>query len=91
MKKTYQKPAIAIEDFVLNQFIAGSCSIDTNHAEDCFDIWKSGGMDGVSGDIKWQIESGNYFLDTYTACVNVPNEEADGICYHTQGSPLFTS
>lgn len=30
MKKQYRKPEIAIEDFVLNQFIAGSCTVKTN-------------------------------------------------------------
>mgnify|MGYP000386978018 CR=1 FL=1 len=33
MKKQYRKPEIAIEDFVLNQFIAGSCTVKTNLRE----------------------------------------------------------
>lgn len=91
MKKAYQKPAIAIENFVLNQFIAGSCTLKMNHSETCYEDWEDSGMSGASGDIKWQITVQNFFLDTYSSCFNVPDEETDGVCYHTQGSPLFQS
>ena len=36
MKKQYRKPEIAIEDFVLNQFIAGSCTVKTNLRDTCY-------------------------------------------------------
>ena len=34
MKKKYSKPCIAVENFVLQEFIAGSCSVKMNYAND---------------------------------------------------------
>ena len=82
IRKTYEKPRIAIEDFVLNQFIAGSCSIKTN-------------------DDGWEAELAEKDPFTYAGyiagqfaeaiqCAFDADDDNDGICYHTQGSPLFT-
>lgn len=94
MKKAYQKPEIAIENFLLNQFIAGSCSAKINLSDgSCFDAWYSGGMQGVSPDIKWQIENQLLFLTGSELCQKIvpPGESTDGVCYFTQGNALFQS
>ena len=91
MKKVYQKPEIAVENFLLNQFIAGSCSIKMNQSESCYNDWEAGGMTGASPDIVWQIQNQNLFLDGYATCSKSPNEPTDGVCYFTQGTALFQS
>ena len=76
MKKQYRKPEIAIEDFVLNQFIAGSANYDEWGKElDQFTLAA--------------IEAGQ-FIEKLSCTVNA-DDDNDTICYHTQGSPLFQS
>ena len=64
MKKQYRKPEIAIEDFVLNQFIAGSCTVKTNLRDTCYsanyDEW-SKELDPFSGKIVVQ-KNGKKFV-----------------------------
>lgn len=83
MRKTYEKPRIAIEDFVLNQFIAGSCSVKTNGREQS--EWY-GELDSFT---QAAVDAGQ-FAEVIN-CAFSADDDNDGICYHTQGSPLFTS
>lgn len=89
MKKSYDKPRVAIEDFVLNQFIAGSCSVKTNLRDSCYadnrDTWFSQ-LDPFT---QAAINAGQ-FADTLGCSLNA-DDDNDTICYHTQGSPLFQS
>lgn len=83
MRKTYEKPRIAIEDFVLNQFIAGSCSVKTNGKEQS--EWY-GELDPFT---QAAVDAGQ-FADVI-GCERNADDDNDTLCYHTQGSPLFTS
>lgn len=89
MKKQYRKPEIAIEDFVLNQFIAGSCTVKTNLRDTCY----SANYDEWSKELDpftlAAIKAGQ-FIEKLSCAVNA-DDDNDKICYHTQGSPLFQS
>lgn len=89
MKKQYRKPEIAIEDFVLNQFIAGSCTVKTNLRDTCY----SANYDEWSKELDpftlAAIKAGQ-FIEKLSCTVNADDDD-DKICYHTQGSPLFQS
>lgn len=91
MKKQYRKPEIAIEDFVLNQFIAGSCTVKTNLRDNCFldnyNVWSNSEL--LDPFTKAAIEAGQ-FIDTLRCKVNA-DDDNDTICYHFQGNPLFQS
>ena len=62
MKKKYSKPCIAVENFVLQEFIAGSCSVKMNYANDtCVteDKLTTGGIDDkLAAQIKAIIQAG---------------------------------
>lgn len=87
MRKAYDKPRIAIEDFVLNQYIAGSCSVATRgktFLEVADDLNKAGYL------LAGAAVAGGQFGDKMV-CEKDANSDGDTLCYHTQGSPLFTS
>ncbi len=89
MKKQYRKPEIAIEDFVLNQFIAGSCTVKTNLRDNCYSDNYEEWSKLLDPFTKAAIEAGQ-FIDTLS-CTLDADDDNDAICYHTQGSPLFQS
>ena len=70
MKKQYRKPEIAIEDFVLNQFIAGSCTVKTNLRDTCY----SANYDEWSKELDpftlAAIEAGQFIENL--SCTNLP-------------------
>ena len=59
MKKAYEAPKIAVENFVLNPFTAA-------------------------------IIAAGQFAGMLNCSLNA-DDDNDTLCYHTQGSPLFTS
>ena len=65
MKKQYRKPEIAIEDFVLNQFIAGSCTVKTNLRDTCYS----------ANYYEWSKE-----LDTFTFVPVIANKDKTELC-----------
>ena len=87
MRKAYDKPRIAIEDFVLNQYIAGTCTVGTRNKS----------KEQVATDLAIlgyflaaeAVHAGQFGL--HMTCSTDANLDNDTICYHTQGSPLFTS
>lgn len=81
MKKVYKAPQIAVENFVLNEFIAGSCKVPTRNNSD----WYSD-LDPFT---QAAIDAGQFAAELN--CSFDADDDNDTICYHTQGSPLFTS
>lgn len=78
MKKTYVKPALAVESFVLSQSIALGCKIPgegANMGKPGFGSWDNCG---------WDVGGASYWLETSSICQipMKPGEDLDGICYH---------
>lgn len=94
MKKEYSKPCIAVENFLLQEFIAGSCNVKMNYANgDCVTIEKltDGGVNAtLAKQIAGLIKTDNYF--TYS-CENVYDgtDASDGYCYFTAANAIFVS
>ena len=84
MRKPYAKPAIAIENFTLNQFIA-SCTIKTRNNNN----WKEDLLE-YSPYFHNLIEATKQFAAALDCEVDA-DEHMDTLCYHTSTSPLFTS
>lgn len=82
MKKSYTKPQIVFESFVLSTNIAGNCEVKTwtpNSGTCAYPV--------TEGDFTWNI-----FLDSVTACTTTQAEGDYGVCYHTfENSSLFNS
>lgn len=83
-RKAYAKPRIAVEDFVLNQFIAGSCQIKTK---------EEGWMDLLDNSPLYadMMKEGFFVTGVVNSCARLYALDDDTLCYHNQGSPLFTS
>lgn len=85
-RKAYAKPSIAVEDFVLNEFIAGSCRVQ---------VAKAGAKDQLKKIPLYaeMIESGYFSRNIVEPCTIYVNDD-DILCYHTQGGargPLIAS
>ena len=96
MKKKYSKPCIAVENFVLQEFIAGSCSVKMNYANDtCVteDKLTTGGIDDrLAAQIKGIIHEYQYFQSTSTCSKEYKGTDAtDGVCYFTATNAIFAS
>ena len=85
MRKAYSKPRIAIEDFVLNQYIAGSCTVTTRNKTKAQIVTDLAGYPFVQA-----VVAAGQFADVMGCALNA-DDDNDTLCYHTQGSPLFTS
>lgn len=83
MKKVYKAPQIAVENFVLNEFIAGSCKVPTRNKD------KEEWYELLDPFTQAAVDMGQFAGDL--GCVYDADDDNDTICYHTQGSPLFTS
>lgn len=86
MRKPYAKPAIAIENFTLNQFIA-SCEINVmlpNWRED---------LKSKNRLVYTAITKTQQFVDMLGCNVHADTvtDNTDTLCYHTSSSPLFGS
>lgn len=84
MKKIYEKPLIAIENYVLSQTIA-SCETKIGFSNsDCVSA------DDDAPDGFRNLAGSGFFTGecTYEPDVEDPN---DSICYHTSASLMFTS
>lgn len=90
-RKVYAKPRIAVEDFVMNQFIAGSCNINIRE-----------GNEAVVAQMKniplyADMIGAGYFaagVQTDSGACNLYVKGDDLFCYHTQGGrsgPLIAS
>ncbi|MBE6919310.1 MAG: hypothetical protein E7469_06475 [Ruminococcaceae bacterium] len=81
MKKTYTKPQICFESFVMNTNIAGSCELDTplpSSTESC----------------GYPIQGAVVFVEGITGCTYKPqNGVYNGFCYHVpiESKNLFNS
>ena len=84
MKKKYSKPCIAVENFVLQEFIAGSCSVKMNYANDtCVteDKLTTGGIDDkLAAQIKGIIHEYQYFQSTSTCSNEYKGTDAPMVC-----------
>ena len=81
MKKLYETPQIAVENFMLNEFIAGSCQVPTRGNDDWYLE-----LDPFT---RAAIDAGQFAAELN--CMLNADDDNDTLCYHTQGSPLFTS
>ena len=77
MKKQYSKPSIFIEDFAINQYIAGSCSGDgmtqVKHAMySCYITIKDDTADSGYSKI----------FNQYPCDMSLEDDQNNGICYH---------
>ena len=85
-RKAYAKPLIAVEDFTLNQFIAG-CTINTKEAN-----WKTQLMYhdylAYAAVVRTNQFTGELGCDVHA---DVVTDDMDTLCYHTSTSPLFGS
>lgn len=85
MKKTYEKPMVAIENFILSQAISACETIKINHGSAACVL-----QDPDSG--KWMLTFAiqGYFIDGCKPSAEGMTDN-DGICYHTSISSAFTS
>lgn len=85
-RKTYAKPLIAVEDFTLNQFIAG-CTINTKQSD-----WRQQLMHHDYLMYTAMVRS-NHFTGELGCTVHADTitDDMDTLCYHTSTSPLFGS
>lgn len=85
MKKTYQKPHMAVELFALTQSIA-SCNIKIGSTDsDCVIADSSS-----TGPMKDFAYSGWFLSGSCTESAE-GMEDTDGICYHTNANAAFSS
>ena len=83
-RKAYAKPSIAVEDFVMNQFIAGFCNISIKQAG-----WKE--KLTAASPLYADIVKAGYFAEGIAASCTLLATSDDILCYHTQGGPLIAS
>ena len=96
MKKKYSKPCIAVENFVLQEFIAGSCSVKMNYANDtCVTLGKleDNGIDPVLAKQIYGIIVDDKFFQSTSTCSNEykGTDATDGVCYFTATNAIFAS
>ena len=96
MKKKYSKPCIAVENFVLQEFIAGSCSVKMNYANDtCVSVDKltKAGIDKkLAEQINGMIAVDKFFQSTPTCSYEYKGtDQTDGVCYFTATNAIFAS
>ena len=94
MKKEYSKPCIAVENFLLQEFIAGSCNVKMNYANDnCVSVSKLE-QAGVNSILAAQI-AGLVVTDKFfsSSCSNQYSgtDASDGYCYFTAANAIFAS
>lgn len=84
MKKTYVKPQVVFESFILSTNIAGNCGNPTHTPAygTCAYEWE----EEFVGTVK-------VFLDSMSACETTKEDGSNGICYHvpTDTTRLFNS
>lgn len=89
MKKTYVKPALAVESFVLSQSIALSCGVPGDGTS----LGKPNHSDRVV--CGWDVDGIIAWLDGNNVCTYPvgPNTEFDGVCYNnpSSGTTIFAS
>lgn len=88
MKKKYEKPLIAVENYVLTQTIA-DCGVKIGFADRYCVIDDNDAPRGFR-----DLASIGYFTASGSGCFFEPSSNQDGydkICYHTQAAMLFTS
>lgn len=85
-RKPYAKPAIAIEDFTINQFIAG-CDINIRE-----EGWEAK-FKATNRLLYTAMVKSNQFAGELDCLVHadVKTSDMDTLCYHTSTSPLFGS
>ena len=94
MKRVYSKPCIAVENFVLQDSIAASCSatINIGTVQNCDDTVIEGIDSGLAAQIMGLVNLG-YFTDSSSCSSPYSNESdsTDKICYFTSANNLFSS
>lgn len=87
MKKAYEKPMVAIENFILSQAISACDNIKVNHGNAACVL-----QDPDSNTKKWMVTFAKqgYFIDGCDLNASGMDTE-DGICYHTSIVSAFTS
>ena len=94
MKRVYSKPCIAVENFVLQDSIAASCSatINIGTTKSCSDTVIEGIDSSLAAQIMVFVNMG-YFTDS-SLCKSPYSNESDStdkICYFTSANNLFSS
>lgn len=88
MKRTYQKPQIAFESFVLTQNIATNCGDYSNSTT-------GKPSHGEQGSCGWQVDGfGVIWVDQQSGCSVFygPDDEVCGVCYNSpSGNGIFAS
>lgn len=73
-RKVYAKPCIAVEDFVLNQFIAGPCQVSVRKVKfSDVPLYKD------------MLGAGYFAAGVQPNCALYLSQYDDSLCYHTQG------
>lgn len=87
MKKTYEKPLVAVENFVLSQAISAcDIKIGPNGSSNCV----IADTDSTSDMVNYAIS--NWFISKVCYITAIDTESHDSICYHTStGVGAFTS
>lgn len=86
MKKTYEKPLVAVENFVLSQAIS-ACDIKIGLKNSQCVI---NDVDSTSHMVNYAATG--WFLNTYCTNTAVDTDNDDKMCYHTStGYGAFTS
>ena len=80
MKKTYTKPQICFESFVMNTNIAGSCELDTP-------------LPSYEANCGYPTRGGVVFVEGTQCTTYPPDGMHDGFCYHVpiESKNLFNS
>ena len=85
MKKTYVKPALAVESFVLSQSIAAGCGAAGSG-------WELGKPNQSSiQSCGWNVDEIIIWLEGRNVCTDMqlpPETGYEGVCYHTPESGL---
>lgn len=94
MRKTYSKPCIAVENFLIQDSIAAGCAakINLGNSDSCTDTTIEGYNASLQAQILGWVNMG-YFPDT-TICKTKyfgADDASDGICYFTAANNVFRS
>ncbi len=87
MKRAYQKPTLEVESFAITQQITSCSGIKIGFSDASCVL--------SDPDATWQMKNyakeEGWFIDTKCHTNAIGMGENDGICYHTNASPAFTS
>ena len=86
MKRAYQKPTLEVESFAITQQITSCSRIKIGFNNSACVTNDNDATEGMKA-----LAQNNWFIDSFCQKNAIGMGENDGICYHTNASPAFTS